>query len=218
MHPHDFISRFFQYARRQGFRATMSRIGLSFKRVRTGKWHVLFVCDLTTCKSPALDELQGAVVERKNAEDELSSQDLLRITRAWNSEIARRQLSERFSKKAALWLFKLDGEVAAYGWTIIGQTVERHFIPLGKNDAHLFDYFVFPEYRGRRINPALVNYVLARLVSERRNRAFIEAAAWNTAQLSSLGRTFFHPFGRACKFSFLGKTLIVWSDKDLKPV
>lgn len=217
MQPQDFSRRVFQYARRHGFRATLSRLGLSFKRARTGKWHVLFACELATCPPPVLDDPNHARVERINTEAELSGPDLLQITSAWNPKIARRQLSERFAQGASLWLFKWDGKLAAYGWTIIGRTVEPHFMPLGPNDAHLFDYFVFPEYRGRRINPALVNHILTKLASERRNRAFIEAAEWNTAQLTSLGRTPFQPFGRAWKGSLFGKTLVIWSDKDLKP-
>jgi ribosomal protein S18 acetylase RimI-like enzyme len=217
MHPRDSIKRFFQYAKRHGFRATMSRIGLSCNRALTGRWHVLFVCDLTTCQPLVPADPNHAKVERKNTEAELSGQDLLQITSAWNPKIARRQLSERFANGASLWLFKLDGNLAAYGWTIIGRTVEPHFFPLGANDAHLFDYFVFPEFRGRRINPALVNHILASLASERRSRAFIEAAEWNTPQMSSLRRTPFQAFGRAWKGSLFGKTLVIWCDQVSKP-
>jgi GNAT superfamily N-acetyltransferase len=216
MHPQDSIKRFFQYAKRHGFRATLGRIGLSYKRARTGWWHILFVCDLASCQPPVLANPNHAKVERKNTEAELSGQDLLQITSAWNPKLARRQLSERFAHCASLWLFKSEGKLAAYGWTIIGRTVEPHFIPLGPNDAHLFDYFVFPEFRGRRINPALVNHILACLATERRSRAFIEAAEWNTPQLASLGRTPFRPFGRAWKCSLSGKTLVIWSRKESK--
>jgi ribosomal protein S18 acetylase RimI-like enzyme len=217
MHPQDFIRRLFQYAKRHGFRATLGRIGLSFKRARSGRWHVLFVCDLATCLPPVLAHPNHATLERKNTKAELSSQDLLQITSAWNVEIAHQQLVERFAQGASMWLFKLEGNLAAYGWTIIGRTIEPHFFPLGTNDAHLFDYFVFPEYRGRRINPALVNQILASLASERRSRAFIEAAEWNTPQLSSLRRTPFQTFGRAWKCSLFGKTLVIWRDQDFKP-
>jgi len=216
MHPQDFIRRLSQYAKRHGFRATMSRIVVSVKRIRTGRWNILFVCDLATCKPPVLDDPNHAKMERKKTEDELSGQDLLQITSAWNPKIARRQLSERFAQGASLWLFKLDDKLAAYGWTIIGRTVEPHFISLGINDAHLFDFFVFPEYRGQRINPSLVNHILTKLASEMRNRAFIEAAQWNTAQLCSLNKTPFRPFGRASKYSIFGKTLVIWRNKDFK--
>ena len=214
MQPQDFIRRPLQYTKRHGIRATVSRLGHSFKRTLAGRWHVLFFCDLAA--GPVLaDRLPDkASVERKDAERELSDEDAAQIISVWNPKIARRQLSERFAQGASLWLFKVEGKVAAYGWTIIGRTVEQHFLPLGPGDAHLFDYFVFPEYRGQRINPALVNFILARLVSEGKRRAFIEAAEWNTAQLSSLSRTPFRPLGRAWKLSCFGKTLVIWSDRE----
>jgi hypothetical protein len=217
MHPQDSIRRLCQYAKRHGFRATLGRMGQSLKRAWTGRWHVVFYCDLATCKPPAIEGLNHARVERKNAGSELDGQDLSRITSVWNPEIARRQIAERFAQGASLWLFKLDGQVAACGWTIIGRTVEPHFFPLGTNDAHLFDYFVFPEYRGRRINPGLVNHILEKLAAEMRQRAFIEAAEWNTAQLSSLGRTPFQAFGRAWKCNVFGRTLVIWRNRDFKP-
>lgn len=213
MPSQDFITRPFQFVRRHGFRATITRLGIAFRRVRAGKWHMLFVCDLSDCQPPVSGELKLARVERKNTEMELSSENLSQLTNIWNPVIVRRQLSERFGQGASLWLFKLDGKLMAYGWTIIGRTIEQHFIPLGKNDAHLFDYFVFPKYRGRRINPALVNHILSVLAAERRNHAFIEAAVWNTAQLSSLSKTPFRLFGCAWKFNFFGKTLVLWDDK-----
>ena len=216
MHPLDSIKRVFQHAKRHGFRATMGRMGLSFKRIWTGNRHVIFYCDLATCKPAALDDPNHTRVDRKNAESELDERDLSQIANVWNPEITRRQISERFGQGASLWLFKLDDKLAAYGWSIIGRTIEPHFIPLGANDAHLFDFFVFPEYRGRRINPSLVNYVLAKLASEMRIRAFIEAAEWNSAQLSSLSKTPFRPLGLASKHNIFRKTLVVWSRKESK--
>jgi GNAT superfamily N-acetyltransferase len=212
----DSFGRFLHYARHHSVQATLNRIHVSFKRIRAGNRQVLFFCDLRTCEATMPDGPGHTNVERKNAETELDSHDLQRIVNSWNPKIARQRLSERFRQGASLWLFKLDGHLAAYGWTIIGRTVEPHFFPLGVNDAHLFDYFVFPEFRGRRINPALVNHILACLASERRSRAFIEAAEWNTPQLTSLGRTPFRPFGRARKWHVFGKILVAWSREGSK--
>ncbi len=215
MHSPDFIRRFCQYAKRHGFRATLGRMGISCKRIWTGNRHVLFYCDLATFKPAEFDDPKFAKVEQKNAESELDGQDVSQIANVWNPEIAHRQISERFGQGASLWLFKLNGKLAAYGWTIVGRTVESHFMPLGKNDAHLFDFFVFPEYRGRRINPSLVTHILTKLALETKNRAFIEAAQWNTAQLSSLSKTPFRQFGLASKHDFFGKTLVVWSKEKI---
>ena len=216
MHLQDSIKRFFQYAKRHGFQATVGRIGLSFKRAWTGNWHTIFYYDFVTFKLAALDSLNHSKVERKNAASELDGQDLSLIANVWNPHLARRQIAERFEQGASLWLFKSNGKLAAYGWTIIGRTIEPYFVPLGTNDAHLFDFFVFPEYRGQRINPSLVNHILTKLASEAKNRAFIEAAEWNTPQLSSLSKTPFQLFGLASKRNFFGKTLVVWSQKKLK--
>lgn len=206
----DSVKRFCQYLRRHGFRSTLDRLVLACKRVRSGNRYVLYGCDLATYKPAAPDDLNCAKVERKETEHELEEHDLSKIANTWNPAIARRRVAERFERGASLWLFKLDGKLAAYGWTLVGQAIEPHFFPLGPNDAHLFDYFVFPEYRGRRINPALVNHVLGMLAAEMRHRAFIEVAEWNTPQLSSLGRTPFQPIGRAWKISVFGKTLVIW--------
>jgi ribosomal protein S18 acetylase RimI-like enzyme len=212
----DSVGRFLHYARRHGVKATLNRIQVSIKRFRAGNRQILFFCDLRNCEAAMTDGSGHGTVERKNAEAELDAPDLQRIVNSWNPKIARHQLSERFGQGASLWLFKSEGKLAGFGWTIIGRTVEPHFFPLGPNDAHLFDYFVFPEFRGRRINPALVNHVLASLASEQRSRAFIEAAEWNAPQLASLGRTPFRPFGRARKWQVTGKTLVAWGRDGLK--
>ena len=43
-----------------------------------------------------------------------------------------------------------------------------------------------------------------------RARAFIEAAEWNQAQLSSLARTPFRRLGWARKVTILGRTVSIW--------
>jgi GNAT superfamily N-acetyltransferase len=113
-----------------------------------------------------------------------------------------------------LWLLKLENSIAAYGWAVLGRTIEPHFFPLAANDAHLFDFFVFPEFRGRRLNPALVNHILVHLACETSGRAFIEAARWNQPQLASLARLPFRKLGCARKFQLLGRTIVMWRLAD----
>jgi len=173
---------------------------------------VLFECNLNA-PLPVLKELQNATIERKNSQADINPNDLHRITTTWNEKTAKLLHEHRFRLGASLWLLKTDGKVAAYGWTVRERTVEPHFFPLGPADFHLFDFFVFPEYRGRRLNPTLVNHILTALVQEGASRAFIEAAEWNKAQLVSLSRTFFQKIGCARKFEILGKTIIIWSEK-----
>jgi ribosomal protein S18 acetylase RimI-like enzyme len=204
------ISRRSDYYRRHGFVTTLHRAGLAVKRVVFANRMVVFYCDLT-------DQLTCAVVlpgsfttDRLSSEAELRPQDLLAMTSFWNPKQAHRNLSERFALGASLWLIKSEDHLAGYGWSLQGRTVEPYFFPLGKDDVHLFDFHVFPQYRGRGFNPFLVTHILRNLATNCGGRAFIEAAEWNEAQLSSLQKTPFRRLGRVRSFNMFGRTFVSW--------
>jgi ribosomal protein S18 acetylase RimI-like enzyme len=207
------ISRLSAYYTRHGFGATIRRAGLAARRALLSGRTVLFCCDLSTQGSLILDLPDFLKVDRCINEGELSLRDLQDIISFWNPKLAGRNIKQRFGQGASLWLIKFKGKLAGYGWTLQGQTVEPHYFRLGPDDVHLFDFHVFPQYRGRGLNPLLVNFILANQSAERRGRAYIEAAEWNQAQLSSLRRTPFHRFGSARKFTILRRTIVRWSEK-----
>jgi ribosomal protein S18 acetylase RimI-like enzyme len=95
-----------------------------------------------------------------------------------------------------------------------GGTVEPHYFPLGWDDVHLFDFHVFPQYRGQGMNPFLVTHILRSLAAEGADRAFIEAAEWNEAQLSSLAKTPFRRLGCARKSTIFGCTIVWWAENE----
>lgn len=196
------------YLKRHGLRATGRRLWLAGQRLGQGGM-VLFFCDLST-HAAILDTMAGAKIERVNALGELDAADARLIESAWNPKTAQRRMRERFDRGASLWLCRLEQRLAGYGWTIPERPVEPYYFPLAPGDVHLFDFFVWPEFRGRRVNPFLVNHVLERLSVEKQKRAFIEAAEWNTPQLSSLSRTAFRPIGKAWKRSLFGKSVVLW--------
>lgn len=204
------ISRFADYRRRNGFRATIRRIVLAAKRSLFSSRSVLFYCDLSTLTSSTTDLPSSLKVERKASEAEISPQDLQQITSLWNPKLAQRNMQERFGLGASLWLIKFEDQLAGYGWTLQGRTVEPHYFRLGPDDVHLFDFHVFPQYRGRGLNPLLVTQILHTLSGECRGRAFIEAAEWNQAQLASLRRTPFRLLGSARKLTLFRHTMVFW--------
>jgi GNAT superfamily N-acetyltransferase len=155
-------------------------------------------------------------VERKKIEGEIDRGDLEQIVNFWNPELCRRQMAERFRKGASLWVIKHDGRLAGYGWTLKGNTIEPHYFRLAQNDVHFFDFQVFPEYRGRGMNPILVTHILSEVAAECGGRAFIEAAEWNHAQLASLRKTSFNRLGRATKFTIFGRTIVCWDESERK--
>ena len=154
-------------------------------------------------------------VERKRNEDEVSPLDLEEVIKSWNSRLAHQSIKERFGRRASLWMIRSEGKLAGYGWTLRGHTIEPHYYPLGPDDVHLFDFYVFPRYRGQGLNPLLVTEILRTLAVERMERAFIEAAEWNHAQLASLRKTSFHRLGRASKFTIRRRTIVLWDDSQV---
>jgi ribosomal protein S18 acetylase RimI-like enzyme len=175
---------------------------------------VIFYCDLDNPSLPAFAIPSSFKIERVMSETALSQQDRDAIVNLWNPELARHNMSERFAKGAALWLVKAENLLAGYGWKLQGRSIEPYYFPLGPKDVHLFDFHVFPQYRGQGINPLLVAAILRSLATNGRGRAFIEAAEWNEAQISSLRKTPFERLGLARSFTVFGHKFIYWFEGD----
>lgn len=210
----DSISRLTCYYRRNGLQGTIARTAQATRRALFSNKMVLFYCDLASL-GPAIKELpEHFQVERKRSEADVLPNELQAIASVWNPKLAHRNIQERFLLGASLWMINVDETFAGYGWTLRGHTVEPHYLHLGPNDVHLFDFHVFPQFRGQRLNPLLVTEILRQLAVEAPGRAYIEAAEWNHPQLSSLTRTPFHHLGIARKFDFLGRALVLWSNPE----
>lgn len=210
------ISRFAVYYTRNGFWATARRVMLAVSRALFSNCMVLFYCDLDRkCLRPS-DLPDSVKVERNKSETELAAEDVQEIVNFWNPKLARRAMKERFGQGASLWIIKSEGRVAGFGWTLQGRTIEPHYFRLGQDDVHLFDFLVLPQYRGRGLNLLLVNHILRNLVAECGGRAFIEAAEWNRAQLSSLKKTPFRRIGWARKLTIFRQTIVWWVESKTR--
>jgi ribosomal protein S18 acetylase RimI-like enzyme len=207
------IIRVTEYYSRHGFRATIRRAGLAVRRELFARRMVVFYCELIKGSRPlAVPDFLS--IDRLRTETELKPSDLQQMTSFWNPKLAHRNIRERFEHGASLWLIKSGDMLAGYGWTLQGRTIEPYYFPLAPDDVHLFDFHVFPQYRGRGINPYSVAHILDNLAMNCGGRAFIEAAEWNEAQLSSLRKTPFRRMGRARSFSLFGHTLVSWAGND----
>jgi len=211
------IPRLTDYYRRHGFAVTVRRAAVAVKRALFSGRSVLFYCDLATLASPSGNLPSFMKVERKGSSSELSPEDLDALTSFWNPRLAQRYIKERFGKGASLWLIKSESGLVGYGWSLPGTTIEPHYFPLGPQDVHLFDFHVFPQYRGQGMNPLLVSHILSRVATEAAGRAFIEAGEWNLAQLSSLSKTPFRFLGKARKLTIFGHAVVFWADNEIKP-
>lgn len=211
------ISRFTDYYRRHGFAATIQRAGVAVKRSLFSSRSVLFDCDLATQTAPPRNLPSFLKVERKRSSAELSLEDLEAMTSFWNPRLAHRNMKERFDLGASLWLVKSSDNLAGYGWTLQGRTVEPHYFPLGPDDVQFLDFHVFPKYRGRAMDWFLMTQILHRLAVEGLGRAFGEAGEWNQASLASFKMTPFRRLGRARKLTIFGRTIVYWADNETAP-
>lgn len=207
------VSRLAIYYSRHGCRATIRRGARSLSQALFSNRMVLFYCDLAAQNSRPTDLPRSLNVERRRNESEIDRRDLEKIVDFWNPKLACRNIEERFEHGASLWTIKSEDRLAGYGWTLQGHTIEPHYLPLGPDDVHLFDFLVLPEYRGRGLNPLLVIHILRNLAAECGGRAFIEAAEWNSPQLLSLQKTPFRRLGCARKLAIFRQTIVCW---DLK--
>jgi ribosomal protein S18 acetylase RimI-like enzyme len=211
------ISRFSDYSRRHGLRATVGRISVALSRSILSGRSVLFYCDLATQVSPPRNPPTFLRVVRRKNLDELEHDDLEAMMKVWNPQLIRQTMKKRFDLGASLWLIKSHGELAGYGWTLQGRTVEPHYFPLGNKDVQFLDFHVFPGYRGRAIDWFLMTQILHRLAMEGLGRAFGEAAEWNKASIASFSMTPFQRLGMARKWRILGHTFVRWAKNGKAP-
>jgi len=206
----DSISRVADYYSRNGFAATLRRAGVAARRALFSNRMLVFYCDLQQQTSRPVTIPASMRVDRLTKESELAPQDFQEITSFWNPKQARRNVQERFAKGASLWLIKSQQKVAGYGWTIQGRAIAEYYFPMGQKDVQLFDFYVFPKFRGRALHWLLTAHILQVLAAEGAARAFADTGEWNQAQISSFKMTPFRLLGLVRPFTLFGHTFVSW--------
>lgn len=207
------VSRFADYYRRNGLLATGRRTLLGIGRTICAHRMVVFYCDLAKLPQDPLDLPRALSTHRLKNYAELSRQDLEQMISFWHPEQAHRNIQERFKRGASLWLIRSQDSLAGYSWTIRGETIAKYYFPMAPDDVQLFDFYVFPKFRGRAILWFLVIHILRSLGDEGVARVFGDVAEWNDASLSFYKMTPFHRLGLARSFAILGHTFVSW-DQD----
>ncbi|MGB7437327.1 MAG: GNAT family N-acetyltransferase [Candidatus Acidiferrum sp.] len=208
------ISRVSDYYARHGFQATIRRAGLAARRALFAGRMVVFYCDLSGQTLRPVNIPASMRIDRLTSEAELRPQDFDEITSFWNPKQVRRNIEERFAKGASLWLIKSEDQVAGYGWTLQGRTIAEYYFPLGPKDVQLFDFYVFPKFRGRAMHWLLTAYILQTLAAEGAARAFADTGEWNQAQISSFRMTPFRRLGLVRSFTIFGRTFASWAEQE----
>lgn len=206
------ITRIADYYSRHGFSATIRRAGLQARRTLFSSRTVVFYCDLGMQTSPPANIPSSLKLERLQTYAELSAADLQEMISFWSPKQALRDIEERMDRGATLWLTKSGDRLAGYGWTIQGRPIAPYYFPMGPDDVQLFDFYVFPKFRGRAMHCLLTAYILQTLAAEGGSRAFADTGEWNQAQLASFKMTPFRRLGFARSITILGRKFTSWSE------
>jgi hypothetical protein len=187
---------------------------MALRRALFANRMVVFYCDLSKQTLSAVPFPSSLKVDRLGRDEELSQQDLEAIVAHWNPQLALQNIRERFAKGALLWLVRCEEQLAGYCWTIRGRAIVPYYFPMATDDVQFFDFYVFPEFRGRAILCFLISYMLHTLEAESGGRAFGDVAEWNQASLSFYKMTPFRRFGVARSFNVLGRRFTSWAKDE----
>jgi ribosomal protein S18 acetylase RimI-like enzyme len=208
------ISRLTEYFTRHGFAATFRRAASEVQRALSASGMIVFYCDLAKQNAIPTNLPDSLRVERVCSHAELSAEDLQAMTSFWNPRQARRNIEERFAKGASLWLVWSGGRLAGYSWTLRGSTIAPYYFPMAEDDVQLFDFYVFPKFRGRAILWFLIMVVLRALKEEGASRVFGDVAEWNQPSLAFYRTVPFQRLGRVKQSTIFGRTYFSWASNE----
>lgn len=205
------ISRLTSYYQRHGFAATVKRGAVAIRRSLFSNAMIVFCCDLA--KQPVVpSDMPGSLtVRRLNTYAEVSPEDLQEMTCFWNPQQAHSNIKERFEKGASLWLIHSGNILAGYSWTLRGRSIAEYYFPMAPDDVQLFDFYVFPKFRGRAILWFLITVILNALREEGASRVFGDVAEWNRASLAFYKTVPFQRLGVARSFTIFRRTIVWWA-------
>ena len=181
-----------------------------FLKIILGKRFIIFSVNLLDIPDTILMLPENYNVETKKSLEELSRNEFRMLFKFRKKTIFLKQMKERFSQKAKLWLLKYREEIVAFRWTIEKKTISPYFFPLRKFDVHFFDAMVKDEYRGQNLNSLFINYILCVLKGEGYKRVYVETQSFNRKYINSIKKTRFKIIGEACRFSILGRIIVIW--------
>ncbi len=200
-----------RYYRRNGFWKSARQLFKKIKENMMPEPDVIYYADLAGLKAnSSIGQDAIRIVERKAAaEITVEERDVL------YDQIGRKliepQLAERFERGASAWFVYWKEQFAGMVWTLAGDTMEPFYYFIPPQDVHVFNNVIFPEYRGKGINPVLIETVLVRLSERGFVRAYIETLVSNLAEQKSLARTRFRPMGTARKKKRGSHQITCWS-------
>ncbi len=143
---------------------------------------------------PQPEQLLPVTWERVGPETVLSLSQAMALTDA--SEIHR-----RFARGCRCYMGKTEHEIVTYGWVTFDEEhigeIDLH-IRMQTGEAYIWDCATLPAYRGLRLYPALLAYILKVLAEEGLRRIWIGTDEDNVASQKGMALAGFRPIIDIC--------------------
>lgn len=154
-----------------------------------------WLLNLTDASPPVVPARVPVTFGRAGPEDIAELAQAMGLSDASDTSDATEILS-RFA--AGKWCYsgRVDGRLATYGWVTFDKEEIGELglsIRLQPGEAYIWDCGTPPAYRGQRLYPALLSYILAELRAMVLRRVWIGADADNVASQHGMELAGFHP-------------------------
>jgi hypothetical protein len=204
------LSRAIHVYRKYGVIALCKKCGVKLWRKIFILPDIIYYTDLSQLSRPTREVLPSYSVHERGALRLPSPEEMEGLGAYINPDVLKKQIQERFSQGAKLWLLKKDDACMGMVWTIVKTTIEPFYYLIGNQDVHFFNNEIFEPYRGQGLNPTLIEYVLFQMKQAGYVRAYIETSQRNIAEQVSLKKTSFQSVGKAIKNNLGKYSITLW--------
>ncbi len=213
MRPAIAWERLLRNYRTRGLAGCMSRVAQKVATNLSPRPDVVYFVDLAQLGAPRHPLPDDWTIKERRSEEEITETEIETLYTQLGRHIVDTHIRERFGKGDSLWLISVDTDTAGMIWTELGGTAGPSCVPLSQSDLHLYDNCVFESFRGKGLNPVLLEFVLAMLKGRGYGRAYITTNWRNLPQRRSIDKTSLKALGVASSRRFLGRTVVVWNPK-----
>lgn len=193
-------------------------ITTSYHRLLPQK-QIIWCTDLTQMDTEGFSMPDNLKIQRFYSIDQIDKEDLKTLVEC-NTELmgsaASSLIQERFDKGAVLWLYKENGILAGYRWTIVNDHVTPTYVPQTKTDVHTIGEEIFPAFRGRNLFLLVRTSNRIIMKNEGFKRLYSETYLWNKRAVKAIIKARGRQFGIATMFSLFGKKVVIWHDMSGK--
>ena len=176
---------------------------------------VVFVAELQNLNTIKYSCPDNLIVEPYNVVKDIPQKLIKQLLDIECEEILFPFLEKNFRLGATFWLGRIDNKVVGYQWSLIGGFNGFYSLPVKPDEAIIFSTQIFPEVRGKQINPALTEMIFKKLKHIGLTRVYIKVNVWNKANLRSLSKTNCRSLGTVRTIKLFNKYITIWDKKSI---